>query len=462
MNNIPKLTSNLSLLGGSWRGASVWLFLELIVITVVAWVVFDPAVVNLYYRSLPMGYDTSRLVYGEYKTREDGGDEYFRDEYGNVMDYISRYEMTEERQDQIIRQFKDVEGVESATLSGKEYNWIYSSIGGTGPGYNGCINEGDTISLNIIRFSPNSLFFETYGLRPLSGSPSAEELSHITVPENKVVLTRSGAITVFGTEDVVGRHFKVRHETDNGENIIYDEVTVAGVVEDIRKSVPTNLHSIYFRPDTLKLSECRFVLRLREGIDAHRFLEEHGKEVVSKGKTNYNRISKLMTFDEHLQKQEVEEGRTQEVNRSLALALFFFVNLCLAVIGTVWLHAKRRTEECGVRRAFGATRLRLLFEMLCQNALLATVAVIVGLIIFLNYAHSGIQEWSGYTPSEAFYSPMINWLDLDRAWPDYFWPHFLVVSGIVYLIILCTVLIGTAIPGWRISRSEITEALREE
>ena len=74
MNNIPKLTSNLSLLGGSWRGASVWLFLELVVITVVAWVVFDPAVVNLYYRSLPMGYDTSRLVYGEYKTREDGGD----------------------------------------------------------------------------------------------------------------------------------------------------------------------------------------------------------------------------------------------------------------------------------------------------------------------------------------------------------------------------------------------------
>ena len=125
----------------------------------------------------------------------------------------------------------------------------------------------------------------------MPGSPSAEELSHITVPENKVVLTRSGAITVFGTEDVVGRHFKVRHETDNGENIIYDEVTVAGVVEDIRKSVPTNLHSIYFRPDTLKLSECRFVLRLREGIDAHRFLEEHGKEVVSKGKTNYNRIS---------------------------------------------------------------------------------------------------------------------------------------------------------------------------
>ena len=39
------------------------LFLELVVITVVAWAVFDPAVVNLYYRSLPLGYDSSQLLY---------------------------------------------------------------------------------------------------------------------------------------------------------------------------------------------------------------------------------------------------------------------------------------------------------------------------------------------------------------------------------------------------------------
>ena len=115
-----------------------------------------------------------------------------------------------------------------------------------------------------------------------------------------------------------------------------------------------------------------------------------------------------------------------------------------------------------MRRAFGATRLRLLFEMLCQNALLATVAVIVGLIIFLNYAHSGIQEWSGYTPSEAFYSPKIHWLDLDRAWPDHFWPHFLIVSACVYIIILCTVLIGTTIPALKIINTKVTDALRDE
>ena len=444
-----------------WSG-SIWLFLELVVITVVAWVVFDPAVVNLYYRSLPLGYDASRLVHGEYITREDAEDEYIRDEYGYLMEYISRYQMNERRQDQIIRQLMDVEGVESVTINEGKYEHITNGYPGAG-GYETCTNERDTIYLPAISFNPNTRFFETFGLRPLPGSPSAEELSRITVPENKVVLTSSGAKVIFGTDNVVGRHFKVRRYTDNDEEKIYDDMTVAGVVEDFRKSVPSTLHSILISPDTLKNSTFAFAIRLREGVNARRFVEEHGAEVVRKGNTNYNRICQLMTFQEHLQKQEVDAGRTQEMNRSLILALFFLVSLCLGVIGTVWLQAKRHTEECGVRRAFGATRPRLLREMLWQNALLATIAVVVGLIIFLNYAHSHIcNDEIYYASSEAFYTTRINWLNMDRSWVDHFWPHFLIVSAVVYIIILCTVLIGTAIPAIKIIRTNITDAIREE
>ena len=45
--------------------ANSWLFLELVIITVVAWAVFEPAVVNLYYRSLPLGYDSGQLLFAE-------------------------------------------------------------------------------------------------------------------------------------------------------------------------------------------------------------------------------------------------------------------------------------------------------------------------------------------------------------------------------------------------------------
>ena len=424
--------------------AKSWLFVELVVITVVAWAVFDPAVVNLYYRWLPLGYDSDQLLYAECQV----GDTYETDENG---EQLSPYNITESRRQQMLRQLSDVEGVASVYLYGDDYG----SVGYTIQAYSQCCIEGDTMYVTNINFVPDSRFFETYGLRPLPGSPSAEQLSQIRMQDRQVVLTRSGAIALFGTADVVGRRF----------TICYNEpyvVTVAGVVEDFRKSVATTLRSHIIRPEELQHTRCHYVIRLKDGIDAHRFVEEHGPDLIRSGKTGFNRISRLMTFDEHLRQMELDAGRTQEVNRCLALALFFLINLMLAVIGTVWLHAKRRTEECGVRRAFGATRWRVLFDFLLQNALLATVAVVIGCIIYLNYAYSGLIIENGFEYCEKLYTNVGLDLPTDLRWPDRFWPHFLIVSAIVYIIILCTVLIGTAIPALKIVRTSITNALRDE
>jgi hypothetical protein len=351
----------------------------------------------------------------------------------------------------MLRQLSAVEGVASVYL----FNDNYGAVGYDNQGYTEIIQEGDTTFLCNVNFVPDARFFETYGLQPLQGSPSADELSHINNLDRQVVLTRSGAITLFGTADVVGRRFNLTYQE-------LTEVTVAGVVEDFRKNVPNTLRSLIIRPAELNQTQCQYIIRLQEGINARRFVQEHGEELIRSGKTNFNRISRLMTYDDWLSRLELDAGRTQEVNRSLALALFFLINLMLAVIGTVWLHAKRRTEECGVRRAFGATRGRVLFDFLWRNALLATAAVVIGCIIYLNYAHSGIQVYNGEEHYETLYMNDVFVLPLDKTWVDYFWPHFLVVSAVVYIIILCTVLIGTAIPAVKIIKTRITEALRDE
>ena len=424
--------------------ANTWLFLELIIITVVAWAVFEPAVVNLYYRLLPLGYDSGQLIYAETSVVSN----IEVDEDGTPHD---SYEITEKRRQQMLRQLSDVEGVASVYL----YDDNYGSVGFTYNAWTLCKHEDDTTYVANTNFVPDSHFFETYGLRPLPGSPSAEQLSLIQNMDRQVVLTRSGAIALFGTTDVLGRKFTIIYQ----EPI---EVTVAGIVEDFRKSVSNTLRSLVITVYELNHTECYYIIRLKDGLDARRFVEEHGQDLIRSGKTGFNRISRLMTFDEHLRQMELDDGRTQEVNRSLALALFFLVNLMLAVIGTVWLHAKRRTKECGVRRAFGATRRRVFFNFLWRNALLASAAVVIGCIIYLNYAHSGIQVYNGEEQYETLYTMTGMDLPTDKTWVDRFWPHFLVVSAIVYLIILCTVLIGTAIPAAKIIRTRITNALRDE
>ena len=424
--------------------ANSWLFLELVIITVVAWAVFEPAVVNLYYRSLPLGYDSGQLLFAE--TEVNGS-------WDELVDGVPQdpYEMTQERQEKILRQLMTVEGVESVY----PYNNDYGSLGFSLIAYNGCCVDGDTLFLANINFNSDARFFETYGLKPLLGSPSAEELSHLTNQDQQVVLTRSGAIALFGTADVVGRRFTICYEPTY-------EVTVAGVVEDFRMALANTVRSIIMKPEKLQYTNCTYAIRLTKGVNAQRFVEEHGQELIRSGQTGFSRISRLRTFDDRLRQLELDDGRTQEVNRSLALALFFLINLMLAVIGTVWLHAKRRTEECGVRRAFGATRGRLLFDFLWRNALLATAAVAVGLIIYLNYAHSGIQVFNGEEYYETLYTIDAAILPTDKAWPEHFWPHFLVVSAVVYIIMICTVLIGTAIPAMKIIGARITHALRDE
>ena len=178
--------------------ANTWLFIELVIITVVAWAVFDPAVVNLYYRSLPLGYDNGQLLYAE--TEVNGS-------WSEVIDGVPQdpYEMTEKRRDQILRQLTSVEGVESACL----YEQDYGAMGYSRPSFRECVAGGDTLYLGSINFSSDAHFFETYGLKPLPGSPSAAELSRLSYQEQQVVLTRSGAIALFGTADVVGRRLTI-------------------------------------------------------------------------------------------------------------------------------------------------------------------------------------------------------------------------------------------------------------
>ena len=440
--------------------ANTWLFLELVIITIAAWVVFEPAIVNLYYRYLPLGYDADRLLYVESeKNPWDNKPE--EDDSGSPYDRLVKQE------NQTARQLKAIEGAASV------YSDVSSAsdIGHSWSVFRKCCVGTDTLALTNVSFVPDAQFFETYGLKPLPGSPKAEELSHITKQEQKVVLTRSGAMALFGTPDVVGRQLTISPNLVEemavamGNNTVnfgtFYKVTVAGVVDDFRKSLPATLHAIIIMPREHTFSG-QHIIRLKPGINAHRFIEERGHEIMQAGKRNSQHISRMMTFDDHLQQMELDTGRTQEVNRKLMLALFFLVNLMLAVIGTVWLHAKRHTEECGVHRAFGATKLHLLLGFLWRNALLGTAAVIVGLIIYLNYANSGLHVDENGEYCETFYTIQNYALASDKPWVDYFSPHFLVVSVIVYLIILCAVLVATAIPAWRICRSEITEALKDE
>jgi ABC-type antimicrobial peptide transport system permease subunit len=166
--------------------------------------------------------------------------------------------------------------------------------------------------------------------------------------------------------------------------------------------------------------------------------------------TEHLYVRRMESGSEALDRQVESNWQGRQSRRNLLIATFFGVNLAFGVFGTLLMYTRERREEAGVRRAFGATKWSVFCGFIREAWLLTTVSVVIGCIIYFQYTSAhGLYELLGHNPAV-------------RYWFDDFGTHFLVVSVIVYLIILCAVLIATAIPAWRICRSEITVALKDE
>ena len=222
------------------------------------------------------------------------------------------------------------------------------------------------------------------------------------------------------------------------------------VVEDVRYGVYDRDYTILFVCQGAPGINVPIIARLREGVDAQRFMEEHQHEVQNDLMTEHCYVSQMQTVREGAKAYTDRYGTSRMTHRNLLIAAFFAINLAFGVFGTLLMYTRQRREEAGVRRAFGATKWSVFWGFIREAWLLTTVSVIVGCIVYFQFAAAhGLFGFEGSNPAVHY-------------WFDDFGTHFLVVSVIVYLIILCAVLIATAIPAWRICRSEITVALKDE
>ena len=417
------------------RSTSRWLALELILVTFTLWWAFDPVIVTNYVTHLPLGYDVDRMVKLDVAILTEG---------------IAVNELSdeEERLLQKVQEMDEVEMAYRAHNNPMGYNTI------TMPGF--FFNDkGDSIQTQRYGFIQDSKMFEVYGIHSLTPSVPDSELTHDCEWEKTVLLTRSLAMGLFGTIDVAGRNVL-------GTKFGWDEATqttgwhkeyfhIRAVVEDVRYQTYDRNYATLFYCTSGADSGIPIILRLREGVNAERFVQEHQKEILNEMETEHCYIRSIQTASEAKDKQSGSIVLGRLTRRNLLIAAFFSVNMAFGVLGTLLMYMQQRREEAGVRRAFGATRWNIFWGFIREAWLLTTISVIIGCIIYFQFA-AAKGLFDGFTSR----NPAVH------LWFDDFGTHFMVVSLIVYLIILCAVLLGTVIPAWRICRSEITESLREE
>lgn len=421
----------------SRRRRNGWLLAELILVAILSWYIFDPVMVVTYERHLPLGYDADRLCMvsvGMLPQEAPGYEPQAADSASLMQTYLNLVDCA--------RQHPDVEQA-TPVLS-----FVYP--GAMGNGTSSFIAEGDSVAHTalFIEFLPHTHFFETYGFQSGKGSMSAAQLSDLDNGDYYIM-----------TEDLLEGMFRTHIYRNqrcwkvNGTDTCY--TAVKGTVKSCKylsnkRPVPIVFMPLQNPDIRSSLDNMRIVVRLKEGVRMERFLHDFRSWMLRQLRIGNLYARELQSYDEINAAREFSDS-TVLYRRSLSIALFFLVNLCLGVIGTFWMQTRTRREEVGVMLSYGATPHRIRLLLLGEGTALTTLATFIGCFIYLQYAFSeGLN--TGSSLMEA----------VTPSWVDNFGLHFFFVSLMVYVILLLVVWIGIYIPARRISSISPTEALRDE
>ena len=403
------------------RKSSIWLAIELVLVTFACWWAFDPVIVASYVVRMTMGYDADRIVKFEVASSS------------NLKE--QKWEDIVDEESVLLQKVQDMDGVEMA------YAASSTPIGfGTVSMPKYFYHDGDSVQCFCFGFNKDSRMFEVYGIQSLTPDVPTSELSHDCEEDNTIILTRWKLLAS-----------ELNFDGDEPEWVKDKYYSIRAVVEDVRFfGYDRECTNAFICANSLPVA-VPIMARLREGVNAAQFVQAHEQEVQRDLVTEHCYVRQMEALSK-VQDKLVKDGHLgRQTRRNLLVAAFFAINLTFGVFGTLLMYTRQRREEAGVRRAFGATRWGIFWGFIREAWLLTTVSVLLGCIIYFQFAVSrGIYD-NFASPDSAI-----------RLWFDDFGTHFLVVSVIVYLIILCAVLVATAIPALKIVRARITEAIKEE
>ena len=250
-----------------------------------------------------------------------------------------------------------------------------------------------------------------------------------TVP---VVINRSMAERLFPGQSAVGKQFTDSEPDDKDKRIM----KVTGVIDAFRSQgeLMTPRHFIFMRftPETSKQGAGTIVLKVRPGT-ARIFEQALNSQLkLVRNDLNYE-ISPLSELRGSLIRAQFTPLIVLGVIGAFMLAMVGF-----GLFGVLWQNTTLRIPEIGLRRAVGATSAMIYRQIIGEQMLLSSLAMLVALALLAQLPLTGA------------FGASLNWQVFAAA--------ALVSMGVIYLIsLLCSVY-----PGWRASRLTPTEALHAE
>ena len=295
--------------------------------------------------------------------------------------------------------------------------------------------KGQPKSVTSAVVSPN--FFSALRVRPLSGraiAPGEDQLGHANV----VVLSHAFWREHFGSDpNIVGQNITLNQQS----------YTVVGVMPsrfEMPPSVQIWTSLAWTDKEKIVRGEHHFgvIGRLKAGIDL--------KQAQAEMNTISRRLEEEYPTDDRgwgavvvpLREQLVASVRPALLVLLGAVA-FVLLIACANVANLMLAKTLGRRKEIAIRSALGASRVRIVQQVLSETVLLALAGGILGLLI----AHFGVRLISAFLASQLSLSTDFN---LD-GW----------VLGFTITVSLLTGVLAGLAPALRLTRTDLNEALKQ-
>jgi putative ABC transport system permease protein len=249
-------------------------------------------------------------------------------------------------------------------------------------------------------------------------------------PVRPVVLNRRMAAAMFPGRQALGQQFTEKYDKT------MRTFRVVGLVEAFRNQgplmTPTNFVMARFDPhaDTTRLRT--ILIKVAPGTP--RAFE-----------AALNRRLKLVRNDWNYEIAPLDVKRASLLKEQLipfivisVIAAFMVAMVAFGLFGVLWQNTTRRIPEIGLRRAVGASAGSIYRQIIAEQLLLSSSAMIVGLILLVQL-------------------PLTGALGEGLNWAVFIGAAALSMAAIYLLSLLCSLY-----PGWRASRLSPTEALHYE
>lgn len=415
------------------RRANGWIFFELILIFVVAWMAIDPIYVIQYQRQgIKSGFEP---------------DDMYAVSVGAYSNIAQKYDVSRDTKEtlnedlqRMVNLVKTYPGV--VAVCGVDGNKPYSgSYMGTSIG-----NPKDSTSYGVQILSiPGQDYFEVFRFSSALDH-KWESLDALEVPTNGVIISEDTRRTVFGKDAAIGKAV-----------LINDQPFIVSGVMDMVKRAPSSqpgmciLVPIPFIPiGQFSWNNVQLMIRVKPGTSGKVFMESFNNDLVPKLQYGNLFINDIKPFSDYGKDMSTWDDSDNTLQLRSIITIFFLLVVFLGVISTFWLRVETRKEEIGIRMAAGSTAGKIRRRLMGESILLVLFSSLIGLVIVANIAY--FKGMYSFRPTK-----------IADFWPvNSPVPHFIFVTLIVLVLLVAIVAIATAIPASRAASIKPVDALKDE